>query len=163
MLSDGGFEEIDVIKPKAAALVALSLVWGSPSLAQECWVCSDSDGDQACDFQDNCVLDLNGPLEPPSQYDADLDGFGNACDPDYDNNGATTTTDFQIFFSSFTGIAPTPVTDHDGNGVTTTTDFDTFLAFFASANAAPGPSGFPCAGLSVPCLAPPDPPGEMCE
>jgi len=142
---------------------SLLLLGGSPSLAQECWVCSDWDGDGACDFQDNCTIDPNGPLDPPEQYDADLDGFGNACDPDYNGDSATTTADFLTFSRSFTGESITPVTDHDGNGSTTTADFLTFLAFFQAGNAPPGPSGYPCAGLEVPCLAPPDPPGEQCE
>jgi len=146
-------------------VVALFCVLPSASLAQDCWVCSDWDGDGACDFQDNCLVDPNGPWDPPEQYDADLDGFGNLCDTDYDGDGNTTTADFGIFFESFTGAAPTPVTDHDGDGATTTVDFGTFYAYFSdpASPTPPGPSGYPCAGYEVPCLAPPDPPGGICD
>lgn len=38
--------------------------------------CTDADGDTVCDDEDNCPEDAN-----PSQYDLDMDGIGDACDP----------------------------------------------------------------------------------
>lgn len=111
----------------------------------------DTDSDLVPDAYDNCTTIANGPNETSNQIDTNQDGYGNACDPDYDNNGATTTTDFTVFFDAFTLVTPDIDTDHDGNGATTTTDFTTFLAFFQNGNAAPGPSGLACAG-TIPCL-----------
>jgi hypothetical protein len=110
----------------------------------------DSDTDLVPDAYDNCTTVANGPNDASNQDDTNQDGYGNACDPDYDNNGATTTIDFNIFFAAFTGAAD-PDTDHDANGATTTADFTTFLNYFQNGNAAPGPSGLACAG-TAPCL-----------
>lgn len=112
---------------------------------------SDSDADLVPDAYDNCTTYQNGPANACNQVDVDQDGYGNNCDPDYDNNFATTTADFQIYFDAFVGIAPDLRTDHDCNGSTTTTDFATFLTYFQNGQAGPGPSGLPCAG-TIPCL-----------
>ena len=115
----------------------------------------DTDLDLVPDTFDNCLELANGPNEGSNQVDTDLDGYGNACDADYDNdeNFQVSTTDFGIFLTNFTSTAG-GVTDHDGDGTTTTTDFGTFLAQFQTP-AIPGPqiglSGLDCAGVTVPC------------
>ena len=48
---------------------------------------SDTDGDGVPDAADNCVLVAN-----PDQRDTDGDGYGNACDPDLNNDGRVTTS-----------------------------------------------------------------------
>ena len=111
----------------------------------------DGDSDLVPDAFDNCVARANGPAEGSNQVDADQDGYGNACDSDYDQNFATTTLDFPIFLDAFTGVTPTTVTDHNGDGATTTLDFSLFLADFQAPNGPPGPSGLACAG-TVPCV-----------
>ena len=129
-----------------ATLAALiGSIWATTALA---W--TDADGDFVRGYEDNCLLHANGPNELAPQRDADFDGYGDACDPDYDNDGFTTTSDFLIFLDSFEMIAPTLLTDHSGNGATTTEDFLVFLEFFVNGNAPPGPSGLACAG-TVPC------------
>mgnify|MGYP005854985821 CR=1 FL=1 len=107
---------------------------------------TDTDGDGVPDVFDNCSEDPNGPNEAPrNQVDTDLDGFGNWCDADYDNNGVVDGGDFGEFVANFnTGNAET---DHDSNGVTDGGDFGRFVALF---NMGPGPSGLSCAG-TVPC------------
>ena len=107
---------------------------------------SDFDGDGVLDTLDNCLEVPNGAKSASNQVDSDGDGFGNACDPDYDNNGLVSTADFTVFRDAFFGLAPNPVTDHDGNGSTTTADFQAFLEGFGSV---PGPSGLACADPKI--------------
>jgi hypothetical protein len=70
----------------------------------------DSDGDLVSDPYDNCLVLVNGPgtLHMPnprpngsSQCDDDLDGFGNACDCDFNQNGYCTELDFAILYGHF--------------------------------------------------------------
>ena len=45
----------------------------------------DGDGDGRPDSEDNCLEVAN-----PGQADVNHDGFGDACDADYDDDGAVT-------------------------------------------------------------------------
>ena len=118
---------------------------------------SDTDGDLVPDAYDNCTDVANGPNETSNQIDTNLDGYGNACDGDFNNDGGTTTADFTgaptdiTFLNSFTGVNVSLDTDMDGNGATTTADFLLWLAFFSNGNAPAGPSGLACAG-TIPCI-----------
>jgi hypothetical protein len=113
----------------------------------------DSDADGVEDAFDNCVDRPN-----PTQLDADLDGFGNACDADWNNDGMVAGADYLLFSSAF-GSAQgdahwNPVVDTDGDGTIGGSDF---LLFSADFGRAPGPSGLACAdptGASGPCTAP---------
>jgi hypothetical protein len=115
---------------------------------------ADADSDLVPDGFDNCSARANGPNDPSNQVDADQDGYGNACDSDYNDDGSTTTLDFPTFLDAFTGAVPDAQTDHNGDGATTTLDFTRFLNDFTGL-ASPGPSGLGCAGHSpnpAPCL-----------
>jgi hypothetical protein len=105
----------------------------------------DSDSDGVPDEWDNCSTVAN-----PSQGDPDLDGFGVACDCDYDNNGACDGLDFTAFTGGFGSTVPPadPNLDFDENGAVDGLDFSNFAAGFGGF---PGPSGLPCAG-SAPCV-----------
>lgn len=108
----------------------------------------DGDGDLVPDQFDNCVALANGPGQNSNQADADVDGYGTACDADYDNNLIVNAIDFGPFLTAFnagTGDAQ----DHDGNGIVNALDFSGFLSGFNAG--VPGPSGLACAG-SIPCL-----------
>jgi len=115
---------------------------------------TDTDGDLVPDGFDNCSATANGPNEADNQIDSDQDGYGNFCDSDYNNDGATTTADFTDFLAAFTGT-PDVNTDHNGDGATTTADFARFLTDYTSL-AGPGPSGLACAASNpapaTPCL-----------
>ena len=113
----------------------------------------DGDSDLVPDQFDNCSTVANGPNQGSNQVDSDQDGYGNACDADYDQDGAelVNVPDFSVFLAAFTG-GPTTVTDHNGDGFTTVADFSTFLAAFQSGVPQVGPSGLACAGVSTPCL-----------
>jgi hypothetical protein len=106
----------------------------------------DGDGDAIPDALDNCLLASN-----PDQLDSDLDGFGNACDADYDGDGVVGASDFLALARSFGRRAPHPAydaaVDSDGDGVIGASDW---LAFARQLGGSPGPSGLDCAG-AVPC------------
>lgn len=104
----------------------------------------DLDGDEVSDPDDNCLI-----VENADQEDPDADGYGLACDADYNQDGAVDDTDFEIFKASYY-VRPDgddryrAEADHNGNGRINVTDFGAFLR--ARQDAAPGPSGLSCAG-----------------
>ncbi len=93
----------------------------------------DTDGDGVTDSADNCTLAANA-----DQADADGDGFGNACDADFDNSCFTTFPDLAVMEASF--FTPDPLTDLDGSGFTTFPDLAIMEGLFFLP---PGPSGVP--------------------
>lgn len=109
----------------------------------------DGDGDGTPDADDNCSDVANA-----GQVDADQDGFGNACDADYNDDGAVGGADFSILRAAFGSQTGEPrwnaEVDHDGNGAIAAADFSVFRARLGGA---PGPSGLSCAG-SAPCPSP---------
>ena len=109
----------------------------------------DQDQDGVDDPFDNCLLDPN-----PDQYDSNLDGYGNLCDTDFDNDGGTGLTDYGIFKPAFGkqlgNPAYNPDADAEGDGGIGLIDFGLFKLSFGSP---PGPSGLACAG-TIPCTAP---------
>ncbi|MDJ0865062.1 MAG: thrombospondin type 3 repeat-containing protein [Myxococcota bacterium] len=96
----------------------------------------DTDGDGVRDSADNCIEHANA-----NQTDTDADGFGDACDPDYNNDGAVGISDFNEFRAQF-GLREgdpgfDPGKDHDGNGGVGVSDFNLVRGFFGQE---PGPS-----------------------
>ena len=107
---------------------------------------SDVDGDLVADLLDNCLEVANGPNDSSNQTDTDRDGYGNACDTDYDNTGTTDMPDFARFLAAFQGGPADPATDHNDDGGTNVADFAVFLAGFGRT---PGPSGLDCADPTI--------------
>jgi len=104
------------------------------------WVLLDSDEDGIPDVADNCTLVANGPDDvvppEPAQNDTDMDGYGNRCDADLNNDGLVTVADFLMLRDALNtddGDA-----DLNGDGAVTVTDF---LILRGSLNQPPGPSG----------------------
>ena len=100
------------------------------------------DGDAISDAADNCLTVFND-----DQLDSDEDGYGNACDADYDNDGVVTEEDLAIFQESF-GLSEgedgfNPGADLDGDGVVGAMDFSIFAGYRGGE---PGPSALACAG-----------------
>ncbi len=98
---------------------------------------ADTDGDGVVDSQDNCTLVANPPPDGQmAQRDTDGDGFGNRCDPDLNNDGLVTVTDFLIL----RGVLNSADDDADlnGDGLVTVTDF---LILRSYLNQPPGPAG----------------------
>jgi hypothetical protein len=117
-----------------AALLLLALpAWaGSPD---PCQGSPDTDSDTICDAQDNCLLIPNH-----SQCDTDGDGYGNACDGDFDQDAAVSPNDFLAHFvpDFISGTDSGTGTDMDCDGAVTPNDF---LAHFVPQfiKGAPGP------------------------
>jgi hypothetical protein len=102
---------------------------------------ADTDGDGAPDDQDNCSAVANGPLlrdaGGKSQYDANGDGYGNRCDPDFNGNGIVDSQDGSLLRAVF-GSAAYPDRDLNGNGLVDSQDGALLRNLFGLA---PGPSG----------------------
>ncbi|MFK8031331.1 MAG: M14 family zinc carboxypeptidase [Gammaproteobacteria bacterium] len=97
-----------------------------------CLTSADTDLDGVQDSVDNCTLVSN-----PSQLDTDTDGFGNACDADFNNDGITNFLDLARFADDFLATG-TLVTDTNGDGVVNFVDLITVRDFFLMP---PGPGG----------------------
>jgi hypothetical protein len=121
---------------------------------------TDADSDGVPDSFDNCSAVANGPLAGAcdGQQDADLDGFGNACDADWNDDGIVGGGDFLEFSAAF-GSTPVdanwqPLVDSNCDDVIGGADFLLFSAQFSTG--VPGPSGLACAdstNATAPCVA----------
>jgi len=90
---------------------------------------ADFDGDGLADGVDNCPAVSNA-----DQIDSDGDRVGNACDTDYDNDGATTSADGAIIQAAM-GTTEyddryNPNVDHDGDGQILVSDYRVFLSAY---------------------------------
>ena len=95
----------------------------------------DSDFDQVSDDVDNCVTVAN-----TNQLDADGDGFGNACDGDFNNDCVVNFVDVgamtNVFFCSDDSLECRNA-DMDGSGAVNFVDYSMLVSEFLEA---PGPS-----------------------
>jgi hypothetical protein len=111
---------------------------------------ADPDGDGHQSNIDNCSSVSNA-----SQTDTDSDGYGNACDGDFNNSGSVDIVDFgllKIAFGTSTGNPSfNPAVDCNEDGTIGVPDFGCFKIQFGAG--VPGPSGRACAG-TIPCPAP---------
>ena len=106
----------------------------------------DADADGMGDALDNCTLVANGSGDTvsagPAQNDTDGDGYGNVCDPDFNNNGVVDSNDSSVLFGQFgkdsSDPAFDPNVDMNGNGVIDSNDASRFFSAFGLP---PGPSG----------------------
>jgi len=113
------------------------------------WIFEDFDTDGIEHGDDNCSALRNGASVGSPQLDADGDGYGDACDTDYDQNGVTTAGDFGRFLQRFG--RPGDRQDHNGDGYVTAADFGTYLQKFLRVGAAngPGATALVCASLAL--------------
>lgn len=116
-----GAEANDESGNAAGAIYVFDLVGDEPS---------DLDLDGVLDSIDNCTLANN-----TSQFDSDGDGFGNACDPDLNNDCIVNFLDLTAFSSVF--LSADDDADFNEDGVVNFLDFVTLSEFFLLE---PGPS-----------------------
>ena len=102
---------------------------------------ADDDGDGVFNSEDNCTVVANS-----GQLDSDADGYGNACDADFNNDGVVGIPDFALLSAQF-GSTTGGSADFNGDTIVGIPDFAALSGMFGSP---PGPSGLSCAG-TVPC------------
>jgi beta-glucanase (GH16 family) len=131
------FANYGVAVPYSAALVDTDTYrWASCDV----YVATDTDNDGTPDNIDNCINHPNGATVPDGgghvQLDTDGDGYGNACDADFDGNGLVNFADLAAFKASF-GTS-NPNADFDGSGLVNFADLARLKSLFGKP---PGPSG----------------------
>ncbi len=111
----------------SAMFLILSLM-----LTNSVFAATDTDGDGVIDSSDNCILIANGPSIPDVggniQLDTDGDGYGNICDPDFDNSGVVNAADLAYMKTSF--FTPDAEADLDGSGVVNAADLAILKTMF---------------------------------
>ena len=110
---------------------------------------SDLDGDGVYDSVDNCSEVANGPNEAPNnQCDTDSDGYGNACDADYNGNNYVDGLDYAIFGQNWGKPVPpgNPDVDMNCNGYIDGIDYGLFGPQWGKqpGPACGNPRGTPC-------------------
>lgn len=98
----------------------------------------DTDDDGVADDMDNCTLVAN-----PDQLDSNLDGFGNACDIDLNNDCIVNMLDFVMLSSVF--LTDDADADFNGDGIVNLIDFSLVPPSFLQP---PGPAVEPNACTS---------------
>lgn len=93
---------------------------------------SDADFDGVADSLDNCILRPNS-----RQRDSDGDDFGNACDPDFNNDNVVNVTDLGMMRAAFFATGNL-VYDLNSDGVVNVVDLGVVRDLFFEP---PGPSG----------------------
>lgn len=135
------------MKFKVGAIALALLLAVAASYTSLAGALADNDSDLVPDGFDNCLTTANGPAGPSDQVDTDQDGYGNACDADYDNDGTVTQLDFGTLGNTFGKTVGNPgynaAVDCDGDNTITQLDFGCLGTAFGGP---PGPSGLSCAG-----------------
>jgi len=131
------------------SMLGVSFLVFTLAQATNAGITEPGDNDGVPDAIDNCVDVPNGPAQAPNnQCDTDGDGYGNACDPDLNQDNIIGLPDFGTFTATFGGSGhPTNAADLNCDGIIGLPDFGLFTKMFQKR---PGPSGLSCAG-TVPC------------
>ncbi len=120
------------------SLLACVIVTISGSNALAVTLPTDMDNDTVRNAQDNCSAVAN-----TNQIDADADGYGNICDPDFNNDGVVNFIDYVQLAAGFLGTDP--VLDLNSDGAVNFLDVTLFTSSFLGA---PGPSGTVASGMT---------------
>jgi hypothetical protein len=141
------------MKVGVLATTMFALLIGFP-IASSAGLAPDADGDGIPDVLDKCSIDSRNATAPAT-CDHDTDGYGNVCDPDFNQDFSVNAADFGMFFvPAFKGLDPAPWPqgmDMNCDGSVNAADFGMFFVpkFKGSLGGAkPGPSGLGCAGTA---------------
>lgn len=94
---------------------------------------SDTDNDGVIDGPDNCLLAANS-----TQRDSDADGYGNRCDPDFNNNDIVDSNDASLLKARIgKSASQAPNQDLNDSGSVTAADMAILISMFRKP---PGPS-----------------------
>jgi len=125
---------------------------------------ADMDADGVPDDQDNCILVPNGPLlglsdvSSPSyvpQQDGDDDGYGNACEADFNNDGGSFgLDDISSMLNAMNNSQHPAEMDINSDGGVGLDDFS--HAWNEMLAQLPGPSGLACAAANQKGTCPPE-------
>lgn len=117
----------------------------------------DDDDDLLVWSNDNChevyqESVYNTTTAAPGVCDTDTDGYGNACDGDFNQSNGTDATDFSTYFlpAFNSGNDSGAGEDMNCSGSVDATDYSTYFIPQFNGSGQPGPSGLSCAGTS-PC------------
>jgi hypothetical protein len=110
--------------------VCLVLGWAPLAPADAPTSLPDADTDGVADWVDSCIQVANS-----DQIDTDGDGYGNRCDPDYNNDHIVTAADYLTLRARLNRTDPN--IDLNGDGVVTAADYLILRSFL---NRPPGPS-----------------------
>ena len=123
------------------------------SIASLAGIPFEGDLDGVPDLMDNCLLVPNGPELATgfcdSQEDGDMDGYGNPCDTDTNNDGGTGLDDVGDTLDQVILGGNDPKYDINCDGGIGLDDLGRIFDDVVS-GVPPGPSGLACAG-SIPC------------
>jgi hypothetical protein len=113
---------------------------------------ADADSDGVPDVYDNCDAAANGPLAGScsTQQDGDDDGYGNACDTDFNNDGAAGLDDLTSLLTALN--QPNAEIDLNCDGAV---GLDDLTQFLGTLNQQPGPSGLACSAANAKGTCPP--------
>ncbi len=133
------------------SLLAALLLLLAPATSFGGATLGDSDGDGIDDLFDNCR-----DVSNVSQTDTDSDGCGNACDGDFDQDGAAAGTDFFTFLSCLgSAVGPGAGPADDPTCAESDCDDDLavagsdFFCFLAQLGGTPGVSKNPLRNAAV--------------
>jgi len=134
-----------------ALACALMLAFGL-SMGSFAGSIADADSDGVPDVHDNCTTAPNGPLlgACSQQEDLDTDGYGNACDADFNNNGGVDLADLNSMLPALN--TADLERDLNCNGGVDLSDLNKVLT---TLNTVVGPSGLPCSAANAKGTCPP--------
>jgi len=115
------------------APLLIGWLWAASSAIAVTRGFGDQDVDGIADATDNCVDVYN-----PDQRDSNGDDYGNACDPDLNNDGIVNFADLAKMKSVFFTTNANADADLNGDGIVNFADLARFKRSFLKA---PGPSG----------------------
>ncbi len=131
-VAQGFAEPIAVLADGPRRLLVADYVGGANGGRLFAITSTDNDNDGVLDTVDNCL-----GLSNADQRDTNADGYGNICDPDFNNNGIVDSQDGALLKAAF-GSSAFPDRDLNGNGIVDSNDGARLKARFGKA---PGPSG----------------------